>query len=370
MGSIKKLKNGKYRISVYDKFGNRLRLHFDKQSHAKAFIDKIENEKSEEKLVNRGLLKKRVLIETASDEFMETKIGLRERTTHKYKAILDAFLMFCNNHKILFIDEFKNDHADIFRKELISSCAAAKTVNHYLLLAKALFTLQVSKDKLIKNPFAHINLVKKQSKTQIQREQDYFTKNELELLFNEQMPMLNLLVFISFYLTGCRFAELANLEWETNIDFENRLVKIRSKENFSTKTLDSERNIPMTNSLYEILKFIKNCSASSYVFVDADNQIIKERNCLREFKDAAKSAGILKNATIHKLRHSFASHLIQAGLNFEERQYLLGHKPKSMTEYYTKIDPDSLRDKIQYLDSLLPTNLLKEPLCTSTKSQN
>ena len=55
----------------------------------------------------------------------------------------------------------------------------------------------------------------------------------------------------------------------------------------------------------------------------------------------------------HDLRHTFASHVINTEIKYEEKQYLMGHAPESMTDRYTKVDPKSLQVKLTKLDELI-----------------
>ncbi|HVO73326.1 MAG TPA: tyrosine-type recombinase/integrase [Ignavibacteriaceae bacterium] len=84
---------------------------------------------------------------------------------------------------------------------------------------------------------------------------DYYTEAELKLFFAQEMPEQYRNAFIGFLFTGVRFGELANLTW-ADVDFEKRLIYIRPKENFKTKTYNSERSIPMNKVLHELLKRI------------------------------------------------------------------------------------------------------------------
>ncbi|MGE5682600.1 MAG: tyrosine-type recombinase/integrase, partial [Bacillota bacterium] len=79
-----------------------------------------------------------------------------------------------------------------------------------------------------------------------------------------------------------------------------------------------------------------------------------ERKMLSVVKEVAEKAGITKNATLHKWRHSFNSHLSQMGVDYSVRQYLMGHKPQTMTDHYTKVDPKKLHSEVSKLDALIP----------------
>lgn len=352
MGSIKKLPNGKYKISVHNKYGKRIRIVFEKQSEAQAYINRIEVEKSDMKLIRLGLKQERMSIQDAITEFLKTKIDLRLRSYSKYEHTLEQFQIFCGRNKIGYVDEFQNGYSDKFKELLVVSKAAPKTINAYLMTVKALFDYQVKKERISKNPFYHVEFVKQKRKTLLERENDYYTEDELKALFELQLPTHIRNAFAAFFLTGCRFSELANLKWD-NIDLCNNIIMIRSTEEFTTKTYSSERDIPITNVLYRIIMEIKQKTESEYVFTTKYNQKLRERRLLEECKVYCAQAGIKKNATLHKFRHSFASHILSLGLEYEERQYLLGHKPRSMTEHYTKVDSSKLREKLCGLDLII-----------------
>ena len=352
MGTIKTLKNGKFLITVYDLYGKRHRIRFDKHRDANAYINRIEKEKSENKLMALGLYKKIVSIEESINDFMKTKISIRERTTKTYERFYNQFYSFCKAEKVTTINEFRREHADSFYQKLISFNSAPKTINSYLLAVKSLFEYCLNKDIIVINPFSHISLVRNKIKTLIEREEEYYDKNEIKNFFSQNMDSELANVFKILLLTGMRISELANLEWEQGIDLTGKIIKIRSNEKYKTKTATSERDIPMTESAYEIISKLSNKGTTGPVF-KIKGRKVKERTLLSKCKAIAEKAMITKNATLHKWRHSFASHLVNAGLNYEERQYLMGHKGETMTDRYTKIDPKNLRERMNELDKLL-----------------
>jgi integrase len=64
---------------------------------------------------------------------------------------------------------------------------------------------------------------------------------------------------------------------------------------------------------------------------------ISEKVVQNAMRQAVKNAGIVKHATVHTLRHSFATHLLQSGVNIREIQDLLGHKNVETTMIYTHV---------------------------------
>jgi site-specific recombinase XerD len=79
---------------------------------------------------------------------------------------------------------------------------------------------------------------------------------------------------------------------------------------------------------------------------------ISEKTIQNIVKDAAKKAGIVKHATVHTLRHSFATHLLMNGVNIREVQELLGHKNVETTMIYTHVIRDMSNAPKSPLDNL------------------
>jgi site-specific recombinase XerD len=70
------------------------------------------------------------------------------------------------------------------------------------------------------------------------------------------------------------------------------------------------------------------------------------------FRKAKIKAGIAKGATVHTLRHSFATHLLESGVNIRKIQLLLGHRSLRSTQIYTHVARDFLEDTPSPLDIL------------------
>jgi integrase/recombinase XerD len=81
----------------------------------------------------------------------------------------------------------------------------------------------------------------------------------------------------------------------------------------------------------------------------------------RQCRAAVRAAGINKKASMHTLRHSYATHLLEAGTDLLTLQKLLGHNQISTTVLYTHLQQDHLLRTVSPLDTLPPLFALEEP---------
>ena len=80
---------------------------------------------------------------------------------------------------------------------------------------------------------------------------------------------------------------------------------------------------------------------------------ITARSVQKIFQNACKKAGISKDISVHSLRHSFATHLLESGIDLRYIQELLGHKSSKTTEIYTHVSKKKLSTIKNPLDSIL-----------------
>lgn len=358
--AIKQKSNSMYLVNIRDISGKRLKRTFRTKKEAEVFESSIKIKKYDNRLVRNGVKRHRYLFDQAATDFLMTKSELRESSRKKYLYVITELKKFAATLNINYVDEFLPDHATLLFNELIREKdtirgkkrikvkAKPKTVNFFLATAKALFQQEYIKDHIQRNPMLHIkNLRVEKSKP------EYYTQDELNLFFSQQMDNTNRLAFMGLLFTGMRFAELANITWQ-DIDFEKRLFFIRPKENFKTKTFNSERAIPMNQIMYDLLRNYYPLRLSEiYVFTSPRGFQLRERRLLESCKAIASTAGIKSNSFLHKFRHTYATMLIHKGVKIQSIKELLGHWSIIETERYAHNKSDHLHQEVSNLDRLL-----------------
>lgn len=153
------------------------------------------------------------------------------------------------------------------------------------------------------------------------------------------------------YGSGLRISEALSLDID-DPDFASKMVRVIGKGS-------RERIVPLSDSSIDSLCVWKKLrgevapAGENALFVGSRGNRLNRREACRIIKKLCANAGVNNSVSPHGLRHSFASHLLQAGADLRSVQELLGHKRVSTTQRYTQLGIDSL---ISSYDSAHPRN--------------
>lgn len=147
------------------------------------------------------------------------------------------------------------------------------------------------------------------------------------------------------YAAGLRVSELVQLRLSA-LDFENGIVRVLGKGN-------KERLVPLGKSaLSWVSRYLElrsqrglRAQQSDVLFLSKFDQAMTRNEFWRQLKNAAKVAGLSEQLSPHKLRHSFASHLLEGGADLRVLQELLGHASVTTTQIYTHVDNRRLKQE-------------------------
>lgn len=114
-----------------------------------------------------------------------------------------------------------------------------------------------------------------------------------------------------------------------------------------------DRYIPLSPKLLELFReYYKIYTPDQYVFEGQARGSYSERSIQQIMKQSLKKSGILKQASVHTLRHSYATHLLEDGVDIRIIQGFLGHSHIRTTQIYTHISEPILSKIKSPLDSL------------------
>lgn len=173
------------------------------------------------------------------------------------------------------------------------------------------------------------------------------SKEEVARIFECTANIKHKTALMIAYSCGLRVSEVANLK-VLDIDYSRNMVIVRQGKG------RKDRIAPLSHTLIKQLdKFKAAYRPFEYVFENPErNGPITDRTLQTVFNNACRWAGIEKNLSFHSLRHSFATHLLEAGVDLRYIQELLGHKNSKTTEIYTHVSNKSLLRIINPLDQL------------------
>lgn len=143
-------------------------------------------------------------------------------------------------------------------------------------------------------------------------------------------------MLLLIYSGGLRLGELLNLKIG---DIDSESMKIHVKQGKGKK----DRYIMLSkNALNLLRKYYKVYKPKEYIIEGQKGGKYSPKSVQSVFKAAIKKAGIKKKATVHTLRHSFATHLLDDGTDIRYIQELLGHKKLETTQIYTHVSSHSI----------------------------
>ncbi len=149
------------------------------------------------------------------------------------------------------------------------------------------------------------------------------------------------------YSAGLRVSEAANLEWK-DINVERMLINIRASKG------KKDRFVVLSEKILNMLKnYKREYKPSKYVFEGEEGEKYSIRSIQAIFTKAKKASGINGDATTHSLRHSYATHLLEAGTDLRYIQELLGHSSCKTTEIYTHVSKKAIQNIKSPIDDIL-----------------
>ena len=162
-------------------------------------------------------------------------------------------------------------------------------------------------------------------------------KSEVSLFFSKVKNKKYLAIFSTIYSAGLRISEVINLKIQ-DIDSERMLIYIRGGKGMK------DRLTILSKDLLDLLReYYKKYQPKTWLFEIENNRQYNTRTIQKIFHQAFRQTGIKKKATVHTLRHSFATHLLENGEDIRYIQKLLGHKNLKTTEIYTHVTSKAIR---------------------------
>jgi integrase len=286
---------------------------------------------------------------------------IKKIANHSFKELAEEYLKWAErqrsySNKCYYIEalvkefnlplrKFNTKLIEQFQTKLLNQGLKPATANRYLATLKHMFTKASEWEMVEEHVLKRIKKVKFLPENN--RRLRYLSKEECRELTNACEPHLKPIVVMALN-TGMRKGEILSLKWE-NVDLNHGFILLDRSKN------GDRREIPINETLRATLKGIIRRIDVPYVFYD-----LKTGNPYKDVKRAFKTAlrrSKMADFRFHDLRHTFASHLVMAGVDLTTIKELLGHKNLTMTLRYAHLAP---AHKVKAVD-LLDTTLNQRP---------
>ena len=174
-----------------------------------------------------------------------------------------------------------------------------------------------------------------------------FSKEEVKRILNSTRNNKHKLLLWMIYSCGLRRSEVTNIRL-TDLDRDRGVLHIREGKG------RVDRIVPVSAKVWDKLdEYTEGFHPVKYLFEGQSGGRYSVESVYRVFKQALHSAGIKKDVGVHSLRHSYATHLHESGLDIRYIQELLGHRSTRTTEIYTHVSRRNLvvvRSPIEDMD--------------------
>jgi len=314
----------------------------------KAWIDysKLKNTEKEHSRTKeqRSSTKKDTTIELSQNlttKLCEYKKWLKhkrysESTINTYTEAIKHFLIFFGDKEIRNLNnedivEYVNDH--IIKKGLSFS------YQNQLVNSLKLFFKEVEKSK--------IDIEKLERPRREYKLPNVLSKEEVKQILNTHTNVKHKTMLSLIYACGLRRSELLNLR-PIDVDSKRGLLIIKQAKG------RKDRVVPISDKIIEMLReYYRMFMPKNWLF---EGQIAgkqySEKSLQNVLKQALEKAKIKKPVSLHWLRHSYATHLLEAGTDLRYIQELLGHKSSKTTEIYTHISTKTIQNIKSPFDDL------------------
>jgi integrase/recombinase XerD len=175
---------------------------------------------------------------------------------------------------------------------------------------------------------------------------DILAAEEVVSLFGSIKNLKHKTLLMTAYSAGMRVSELVNLKI---VDIDSKRMTIHIRRGKGKK----DRMVPLSKVLLEMLRqYFKQYRPKDFLFEGEGGGAYSTRSAQKVLQEAKAKAHIGKQGSIHSLRHSYATHLLEGGTDIRYIQELLGHQSLKTTLRYTHVSVQSLAAIQSPLDKL------------------
>jgi integrase/recombinase XerC len=277
-------------------------------------------------------------------EYLQMERNYSKYTIELYQHDISDFFLFMAEQAIDEIERVQYFDARLYLTKLYDKKLARKTVAKNISVLRSFFKFLLREKYVKENPFALVTIPKVEK-----RLPQFFYEDELQLLFSScenETPLgqRNIALLEILYGTGIRVSECCQISLK-DVDFYLSTILVRGKG-------QKERYVPFGSFTKDSLekyinngrnKLLKGKETVETLFLNHRGGSLTTRGVREVLNGMIGKSALNVSIHPHKLRHSFATHLLNNGADLRSVQELLGHAFLSSTQIYTHVTNEHLR---------------------------
>lgn len=280
-----------------------------------------------------------------SDEGMQALLQFKQylrskrysdKTIATYSEALKSFLVFFNYKSIALLT---NEDVIVYNNEYIRNNNLSASYQNQIVNAIKLYF------RIIKETKIDIDKVHRPKRSKVLP--NVLSKEEVKAILEAHSNVKHKMMLSMIYSCGLRCGELLALQ-PVHIDSKRNIVLLKNSKG------KKDRIAPLSPKILEMLReYYKLFKPTTYLFEgQTEGTPYSDKSLQQVLKQALQKATITKPVTLHWLRHSYATHLLESGTDLRYIQELLGHNSSKTTEIYTHVSTKSIQQIKSPFDDL------------------
>lgn len=259
-----------------------------------------------------------------------------DSTINTYSEALKSLLIFYREKPVTAIN---NEDVIVYNNDYILKNKLSASYQNQVVNAIKLFFITIKGTKI------NIDTIHRPKRAKLLP--NVLSKEEVKLILNAHSNIKHKMMLSLIYSCGLRCGELLALQ-PVHIDSKRNIVLLKNSKG------KKDRIVPLSAKILEMLReYYKVYKPTVYLFEGQTIGLQYDARSLQLIlKQALQKAGITKPATLHWLRHSYATHLLESGTDLRYIQELLGHNSSKTTEIYTHVSTKSIQQIKSPFDDL------------------
>ena len=278
------------------------------------------------------------MIEDINDflQYLEQEKRMSPHTVSNYRRDLQRFVTFCQQIDLTLWSTINSQHIRQFIAQLHHQDLSGRSIQRSLSAIRSFYRFLIKQQRVENNPAIAVQAPKAEKRLPATLDVDQMSGLLDGTTADTMIAKRDRAIMELFYSSGLRLAELASLDLR-DIDYADQLVYVTGKGNKQRIVPVGKQAIKALNNWLEKRDEL-GVYQQTALFISQQGRRLGVRSIQKRLNFCGKQQGISDKVYPHRLRHAFASHLLESSGDLRAVQELLGHADISTTQIYTHVD--------------------------------